>query len=282
MADPKGGDEPESRWKSREDFLTLFKRGQEFTEELLQENERLRFQVASLEEEITQLKRRLETDVVRDLKTQLQQLEQDRQRMLDHFRKVEEENRDFTTQYAEIEEAHNNLANLYVASFQLHSTMAFPEVMQIVSEILLNLIGAEDFCIYLLDDETKVLNALIAEGRDAADYPAVKLGEGVVGKAVADKKQHVAEKMVEGSPTNPLAVIPLAVGEERIGAIVLVKLLTQKPALSSVDFELFQLLGAHAATAIMSSSRLQARPVRATRELYEKLWSKAGRQQEGA
>jgi nitrate/nitrite-specific signal transduction histidine kinase len=53
---------------------------------------------------------------------------------------VEEENRDFAKKYIEVEEENNNLANLYVASYQLHSTLDYEEVLRIVLEIIINLI----------------------------------------------------------------------------------------------------------------------------------------------
>lgn len=285
MADPKNkhGDEKEpEKARSREDFLSLFKRGQEFTEELLQENERLRFQLVSLNEELTQARRRLDGDtVVRDLMSQIKALEMDRQRLLDQFKTVEEQNRDFNNRYLEIEEAHNNLANLYVASYQLHATLNFSDVIQITSEILLNLIGAEEFGIYVLDEDTGTLNVLVTEGRDAREFTPIALGEGRVGQSVKTATQYVAEDMKPRSPLDPLAVIPLTVGGRPVGAIVLLKLLVQKPALSTLDLEIFSLLGAHAATAIVASAQNSTNRVKATKALYERLWQ-APQAREGA
>ena len=58
---------------------------------------------------------------------------------------MEEENRRFADRYVEIEEENNNLANLYVASYQLHSTLDVDEVLKIILEIVINLVGAEVF-----------------------------------------------------------------------------------------------------------------------------------------
>ena len=55
------------------------------------------------------------------------------------------------------------------------------------------------------------------------------------------------------SGTGPVAVVPLATAESLVGAIVIDRLLVQKDALSPVDFELFNLLGVHAATALSSA-----------------------------
>ena len=290
MADSKSkggaGDEsedPEKVADRRKDFRSIFKRGLEFTEELMQENERLRFQLAGYEEEVASLRRRVDQNsMVRDLATRVSELEQERVNLLDRYRTVEAENRDFSQQYTEIEEAHNNLANLYVSSYQLHSTLVFHEVVQIVCEILLNLVGAREFAIYVLDEQTQMLHPLVCEGTDASHFPAVPLGHGLIGKSVADNAQHVVESAHLGTPEAPLAVIPLVVGEQRVGAIVLVKLLVQKEALSGVDLELFALLGAHAATALRAAAQHGAVSWSATMDLYRKLWKGSGPATEGA
>lgn len=289
MSDPKSKDQataetpPEAPRPNlrREDVKALFKRGQEFTEELLADNERLRFQVASYEEEVAGLKRRMEQNaLVRELMARVQSLEEERQHLLEVYRTVEAENRDFSAQYAEIEEAHNNLANLYVASYQLHSTLVFQEVIQIVCEILLNLVGAQDFALYVLDEETSLLHPLVTEGEVAGVTP-LKLGEGGIGRAVADNNQHLLEHAHRGTLEEPLAVVPLVVGDRRVGAIALFKLLVQKPALSGLDVQLLSLLGAHAATAIRASAQYSAAPCKATLDLYARLWSKSGHASEG-
>ena len=70
------------------------------------------------------------------------------------YRKVEEENKEFADRYIEIEEQNNNLANLYVASYQLHSTLDYKEVVRIVQEIVINLIGAEAFHLFMVSEKT--------------------------------------------------------------------------------------------------------------------------------
>src|SRR5437868_8630758 len=143
-----------------EKFLELFNKGKEFTEELLKENQRLRYRLAASE---TEGASREEVD---RLRAEVQQLTEENRRIATRFREVEEENKDFANRYIEIEEQNNNLANLYVASYQLHSTLDFREVIQIVQEIVINLIGAEAFAILLLDEKTNELRAIACEGED--------------------------------------------------------------------------------------------------------------------
>ncbi|HUP59796.1 MAG TPA: GAF domain-containing protein [Thermoanaerobaculia bacterium] len=236
-----------------EKFLELFNKGKEFTEELLRENQRLRFRMAALETEGRT------PDEIQRLRDQVNQLAEENRRIQQRFREVEEENKDFAVRYIEIEEQNNNLANLYVASYQLHSTLDFREVIQIVQEIIINLVGAEAFAILLLDEKTNELKTIAYEGDDVmpgVDQISTRLGEGVLGNVARTGESYYINQDIEGSAISiekPLAAVPLKIKEHVIGLIVIYKLLQQKDAFSAVDYELFSLLAAHAATAIFSS-----------------------------
>src|SRR5688572_16372726 len=163
-----------------EKFLEIFNKGKEFTEELLRENQRLRYRLLAQENEAAAGP----SDEAQRLREQLAQLAEENRRIQQRFREVEEENKDFANRYIEIEEQNNNLANLYVASYQLHSTLDFREVIQIVQEIVINLIGAESFAILLLDEKTNELKTIAYEGDDVmpgVDQISTRLGEGVLG-----------------------------------------------------------------------------------------------------
>jgi len=241
-----------SEEQKAEKFLELFNKGKEFTEELLRENQRLRYRIAAIETDAG-------SDEMQRLREQLAQLSEENRRIQQRFREVEEENKDFANRYIEIEEQNNNLANLYVASYQLHSTLDFREVIQIVQEIVINLIGAEAFAILLLDEKTNELKAIAYEGEDAMpgiDLISARLGEGVLGTVAKTGESYYVNQDVEGGAITvekPLAAVPLKIKEHVIGLIVIYRLLQQKDAFSAVDYELFSLLAAHAATAIFSS-----------------------------
>jgi transcriptional regulator with GAF, ATPase, and Fis domain len=236
-----------------EKFLELFNKGKEFTEELLRENQRLRYRVAALETE------GMGHDEVSRLRDQLQQLSEENRRISERFREVEEENKDFASRYIEVEEQNNNLANLYVASYQLHSTLDFREVVQIVQEIVINLVGAESFSILLRDEKTNELKTIASEGEDTmpgVDNISVTLGHGLLGEVAKNGESYFANRDTPDEPVTierPLAAVPLKIKEHVIGLIAIYRLLQQKDAFSAVDYELFSLLAAHAATAIFSS-----------------------------
>lgn len=244
----------EEEGRSHEDFLALFKRGLKFTEELLAENEKLRFRVASVEAELDTLRRHGPADgegILRELRQKVRELEDEKARLMSSYKEVETLNRDYQVRYAEIEEEHNNLANLYIASYQLHSTMTFREVVQVINEIAINLIGVSRFTMYLLDAPTGTLHAIATEGYDLATAAPVKLGQGVVGTAALKRERHIAETAAARAD-GPLAVIPLATLDQLVGAIVIEGLLVQKEGFTAVDNELFNLLSVHAATALLS------------------------------
>jgi hypothetical protein len=237
-----------------QEFLQLYRKVEGFTQELLKENERLRFMVASLEQEKQSHPAAAPEDVAQ-LQGRLQQVEAERDALLQRFKQVEQENLDFANRYLEIEEENNNLANLYVASFQLHSTLDFKEAVQIVMEIVINLIGAETFSLMLLDERKGDLYPISTEGVPRETIPHVKLGEGTIGRVVSDGNPYIAsgERPVKIILDDPQVVIPMKIKDQIIGGIVIYTLLEQKQHFSPLDYELFNLLAGHAATALFAS-----------------------------
>lgn len=251
-------EEKKDLFKKSEEFLHLLNVTKDFTEELLKENERLRFKLASTQsgeggaanhDECNKRAQQLQ-DRVRQLEEQVASLEH-------KFRQAEEENKDFANRYLEVEEQNNNLANLYVASYQLHSTLDFSEVLRIVMEIIINLVGAETFCIMLLDEKSNDLRIVANEGLDEYKNERVQLGTGKIGNVAKTGESFYINQELEAINGadfyNPIACIPLKIKEHVIGVIAIYKLFVQKEGFTAVDYELFTLLAGHAATAIFSS-----------------------------
>ena len=243
-------------FRKSQEFLQMLSKQKDFIQDLLKENERLRFEVATLRsrsgdadsliaQEIDLLKRRLE------------QIEREKRDLEAMYQKVEEENKDFAQRYVEVEEQNNNLANLYVASYQLHSTLDFQEVVHIVMEIIINLVGAEIFSIMLVDEKTNELGVIAHEGyEDSQVFPTIRIGDGVIGEVAKSGDPYYINQAgsdYEIDFLHPIASIPLKIKENVIGIINIHKLLVQKDAFTAVDYELFTLLAAHAATSIFSS-----------------------------
>jgi putative methionine-R-sulfoxide reductase with GAF domain len=235
-----------------QDVLQIVHKAKEFTEEVLKENERLRYKIASLE---ASGGAQAADERVQVLQHKVQTLEEKLAEIEARYQKVEEENKEFADRYIEIEEQNNNLANLYVASYQLHSTLDFKEVVRIVQEIVINLIGAEVFHILMVSEKTGQLEVEASEGQ-AATRSAIPLGDGVIGEAARSGENYFAETVARSEPSpyeEPIAVIPLKIKDSTIGVISINKLLVQKTQFTTMDYELFTLLAGHAATAVFSA-----------------------------
>lgn len=249
---------PDDSLSKREEFLTMFKRSADFAQELLGENERLRLRILDLEQSRTRIGESAEplSAEARQLMDEIQRLRREKEELVQRFREIEAENQDFASRYVDIEEENNNLANLYISSYQLHSTLDFKEVLQIVLEIVINLIGAEMFAVYLLDEKTNQLEPVASEGCEVTSLKAVPSGQGTIGQVATSRENYFVREIPKDQkldPDNPIVVIPLTIKDKLIGVIAIFRLLQQKTHFANVDYELFTLLAGHAATAIFSS-----------------------------
>jgi len=259
---------PDLAASKREFIETFFKRGAEFTEELMRENERLRYRVVQLEEEVKALRSDKPGSAqgsLRELVARIESLETEREALLNRFEGVSSSSQDQIARFHEIERENNNLANLYVASFQLHSTMDLREVTQIILEILLNFVGAKTFAIQLVDDSTGKLRTLASEGVEKSKVPVGSVKEGRVGEVIASGQPFIDEERLtmRADLHWPVIVLPLRIRDKVVGVVAIWDLLPQKTALQEVDYELFNLLGAHAASALQGAkltAELDGRP----------------------
>jgi regulator of replication initiation timing len=166
---------------------------------------------------------------------------------------VEIESRTYSARYVEVEQQNTNLANLYVATYQLHGTLNRRSVLEAIKEIVINLVGSEELAVWELDEETRALQLVDSFGVDEELWSRVEPGTGVVGDIARSGRQFVRGQ----SPETPAreerkltAAIPLKLDERVIGVIGIFSLLPQKSGFEAVDYELFDLLGSHAASAL--------------------------------
>ena len=189
----------------------------------------------------------------------LEELVQENERLNRRVGELQEDNQNFVSRYLEMEQQSSNLANLYVVSHQLHSTLDYREVVQIVREVVINFIGSECFAILLMDEETQELRTIVTEGADMLpeiETLTVQMGHGNLGQVAATGEPHLLrDKVFDRDPRaeRPLAVVPLKIKDRTIGLLAIYQLLQQKRSFSDTDIELFSLLAGQAATAIFSA-----------------------------
>jgi len=107
----------------------------------------------------------------------------------------------------------------------------------------------------MVSEKTGRLELETSEGQEAP-VTSIALGEGLIGGAAKSGENYFADVVAHAEPTpfgRPIAVVPLKIKETVIGVISINKLLVQKTAFTSMDYELFTLLAGHAATAIFSA-----------------------------
>jgi transcriptional regulator with GAF, ATPase, and Fis domain len=251
---------PDELLQQPEEVLHFMSKSIDFIKDLMNENERLRYRVVQFQEENRELFSGAATGRRSDLlREQINQLELEKDRLLHEYQTVESSNKGFASRYVDIEEENNNLANLYVCSFQLHSTLDFNEVLQIIVEIIINLIGAEEFGIFLIDEKTNSLQIVAMEGVHQELRRPIPIGQGIIGSTFLngqnyfDPTLNTPASIRPRTLDDPLVCIPLMIKDRVIGVIALYKLLPQKKQFANVDYELFTLLAGHAATAIFSA-----------------------------
>jgi len=254
---------PDEELHDSDELVQIFKRGAKFTEELLKENERLRYRLAEIElktgepHEEKAVEPPQDETLIKELVEKVGRLEKDRAKILERFAEVEAENRDFANRYVEVEAENNKLLNLYIASYQLHSTLEFQEVLQTITEIMLNFVGAEVFAVAMLDEDSQRLRPLVLEGIEESIIRGLPMHRDNLISKVATSGESFFAAEIDGHrdihPEEPLACIPLRIKNRVLGVVLLYRFLQQKTILDGVDHELFTLLAGHAATAIFAS-----------------------------
>jgi hypothetical protein len=183
-------------------------------------------------------------------------------------KQVEVEKCALTELCEELRTQNEAISNLYVAKHRLHATFKPNEVMTIVQEILIELVGAKQFGILMLDQKKKVLRLVAGHGvEDRLPGKTVPAGEGIIGDVATTGKPFFFENTKSSDERThlPLATIPLKMKDSTMGVVVIYQLLGHKESLSPVDHQLLDLVAEHAPKALLSahlfSSRGAKRPI---------------------
>ena len=138
-----------------EEVVRTFGKGKRFAEDLLRENERLRYKILDLQQQATG-KEASGDGAALGTEEENKRLREELEKIKAHFDNLNRENKDFQTRYEEVELQNENLLNLYVSGYQLHSTLQEDNVLAVIQEILLNLLGAEVFALWIVDQNSFV------------------------------------------------------------------------------------------------------------------------------
>lgn len=230
----------------------------QYLNDLLAQAQRLTAIIGELDGE----RSRLSSEVV-SLRLALASRDKERLELSAQVRSVQDENSRLALQYGHVEQQNSTLASLYVATHRLHGTLDRNDVLEGIKEIVINLIGCEELAVYEVD-EREELSAVAHFGDIPTILARLRPSEGLLGKVAATKAPFVRSGGAaspgdgDASPrpeeTHLTAAIPLVVGDRLVGLIAIFRLLGHKPSLLPADFELLELLGSHAATALHVTS----------------------------
>ena len=147
-----------------------------------------------------------------------------------------------------------NLASLYVAVTSVHGALDRPSVLSSVQEIVTNLIGSEEMAIFETDSARGRLTLLASIGIEPGPYQEIGLGEGAIGRAAATGERVIRNEggsLTEDGDAALTACIPLKVAGRIVGVLAVFRLLPHKGSLDAIDIDLFDVLAAHAASALL-------------------------------
>jgi hypothetical protein len=239
--------------RERDEILRSFSKGTQLTRDVLQAYENLQSKVASLQKENNELRAMVEADdSMRALIRKIEGLEKDKNELLSGMTRAQEA-ASAQPSAVELEAELSNFANLHVATNCLHSTLSPRGVARRIREVLEQLVGVEAYVIYHCAPGTSQLTPIAAHGLRPEEDPHV-ISERLV-EVVSTGVSSILDESnpSEGTLAAAPAIVPLAIDDNIVGALLVVRSLAHKTQLSTVDFELFKLLGQHAAAALMAA-----------------------------
>ncbi len=178
--------------------------------------------------------------------------QEERQSQQDAMQQMEQENQALADRLVTADKENSQLVNLYVASSQLHSSLEISVALNNIVEIIINLVGAERFVVYLYNEQSRAFMPVAAEGGKPSESPILSVDDEAFSNSLSSTENRFADgDSADGS--RPIAWIPLQMNERPIGAIAIYSLLLQKEGFTPLDYQLFALLAESAASALCAA-----------------------------
>ncbi len=235
---------------------SVFRKSAMLAEELITDVEKLREAKMALETENASLRTHLaKNSALKELLDKIRMLEREKSLLLSHVQDAEAASTRYSARYGEMEEELSKLANVYIASYQLHSTLRLSRVVRHLKELLQQLVGARAYGIYWAEGP-KNLVLIASENIDEKRHGKIHPGgddpaSPAVERAFLTGVPSIAEgELPHHGESAPAAVVPMHFDDRVVGIIVVFSVFEQKTRFLPVDFELFKMLGAHAASAL--------------------------------
>jgi nitrate/nitrite-specific signal transduction histidine kinase len=195
---------------------------------------------------------------IEDIDQRMSHWREERTRLLELLEAADRESKAFEEQVAQVEQQNSNLATLYAAVSGLHSSPSLRTVVSGIEEIVINLVGSEQFAIVRADEG---LTPWSLFGVTRAQLQGLSPRSGIMGRAATECRPLImpGSKAVDSSGVR--VCVPLVVDGQARGFLLIFGFLSQKTEIQPLDHELFALVGSQAAVALYSAEILAERGV---------------------
>jgi hypothetical protein len=166
-------------------------------------------------------------------------------------------NRDLSTLLFSAERRAGELVKIIVAARRLLEARTGREALRSLEEILINVIGTEDFVVLSAVPDAKTLVPVGGMGNAHESSRRQTLSLDAFAECLHGGRRLFASTPSTWGGETPMlaACIPLRIMERVVGVIVIQRLLPHREALTAFDDELLTLLGEIAATIIIAADR---------------------------
>lgn len=249
---------------SLQDF---FGRGEAFVRQLIAENERLRSELSGAHPE--RAHEAVPASVMEGLVARIAELEAECEAARNQAGSPSAEQ---AQRIEQLENENYHLASMYVAGLQFHSARSLPDVIQTITEILLNFVGIGAFTVFVLDEERHALFPLAREGGDIDTCDEIPSNDNGPITAMI----HRGRPWTRGDPAyaddNAIMYLPLVSNRRLVAVLRLENFLAQKPTFEDNDYSLLSMISEHAGIAIETAwIRAHAKAVALQRQAVEHL-----------
>jgi hypothetical protein len=251
---------------SLQDF---FGRGEAFVRQLIAENERLRSELSEAYPDRGDLPEATPASVMESLVARIAELEAECEAARGQ---AVGPSADQAQRIEQLENENYHLASMYVAGLQFHSARSLPDVIQTITEILLNFVGIGAFTVFVLDEERHVLFPLAREGGDIDAVDEIPSNDNGPITAMI----HRGRPWTRGDPAyaddHAIMYLPLVSNRRLVAVLRLESFLAQKPTFEDNDYSLLSMISEHAGIAIETAwIRAHAKAVALQRQAVEHL-----------
>lgn len=166
------------------------------------------------------------------------------------------ENASLRDRFVEVESRYVSLTSRFVAICQMHGARDRGQILERMHEVVANLVGCEEFAVFLKDPSTGALTLARSMGVEAEAMDEL-IARGAEIQACIRDGQARFDFVDDALPLS--ACVPIGCKGEVAGVLILLSMLPQKQRLQPSDRELLTLMCDHAATAVLSADAIAHR-----------------------